>query len=80
MLRAAFANKVLLLVVKLVTCHTWLFSMIFAFDEDVTLSVEGQFEYTAGLGSEQWTPRFPCRGSYCRFAGLEGENSSSPGK
>jgi len=30
--------------------------VIFAFDDDVTLSVEGEFEYTAGLGSEQWRP------------------------
>lgn len=30
--------------------------VIFAFDEDVTVSVEGQFEYSAAVGSVQWKP------------------------
>jgi hypothetical protein len=33
-----------------------LHQIIFAFDENVTLSVEGKFEYRSSSGSSVWTP------------------------
>ena len=35
------------------------YQVIFAFDEDVTVSVEGQFEYSPKSGAVQWRPAAP---------------------
>jgi hypothetical protein len=41
---------------ELIQVAIGLHQVIFAFDDDVTISVEGQFEHVSPMGSTEWRP------------------------